>query len=535
MPPRTPAARQVDRARRRCRGRRRPRSRRRRRAGPRWRAIFASSAARVRRHRRGVERHVDDGGDAARRGRARRGVEAFPLGAARLVDVDVRVDQPRRDDQIADVDHVRQRHPLRHHRFDPLAGDQHGARRHAVGPHHPPAADAPIARETPSATAAAEARRSPVISGRDCISAAEAAARGTAPLYLAMAVAFVLNGRPVDAGAPGGSVTLLQWLRARGLTGTKEGCAEGECGACAVAMRRTDAHGRTRFEPVNSCLVPLAAVHGETVVTVEGVAPGERPAASGAGRDGPRRRLAVRLLHARLRRQPVLRVLPARPRRLRSGVDQRQPVPLHRLPADRRRGARRCRRRRADDPRLAELAAAAAAADARRQRRAGRAVRPADRASTSCSAASAEAPAATLIAGGTDVMVDVNQKGDRHPVVISLAAVPELRALRGDAPTAIVLGAGLPLTELEERLRATPEAAAAAARAAAAAVLVAADPQPRDARRQPGHRLADRRRRAGAARARRVADAGERGRASASCRCASSSSATARRRRGRAR
>ena len=52
-----------------------------------------------------------------------------------------------------------------------------------------------------------------------------------------MAVAFVLNGRAVNAGAPGPGVTLLQWLRARGLTGTKEGCAEGECGACAVAMR----------------------------------------------------------------------------------------------------------------------------------------------------------------------------------------------------------------------------------------------------------------------------------------------------------
>ena len=96
-----------------------------------------------RRHRGGVERHVDDGRDAAGRGGARRRVEAFPLGAAGLVDVDVRVDQPGRDDQVADVDHVRQRHPLGHDRLDPLAGDQHGAGRHAVGAHHPPAADAP--------------------------------------------------------------------------------------------------------------------------------------------------------------------------------------------------------------------------------------------------------------------------------------------------------------------------------------------------------------------------------------------------------
>src|SRR5687767_8862482 len=86
-----------------------------------------------------------------------------------------------------------------------------------------------------------------------------------------MAVGFELNGRRVET-AVGGGTTLLQWLRARGLTGTKEGCAEGECGACAVAVRRADAHGRPRFEPINSCLVPLASLHDASVVTVEGIA-----------------------------------------------------------------------------------------------------------------------------------------------------------------------------------------------------------------------------------------------------------------------
>ena len=70
----------------------------------------------------------------------------------------------------------------------------------------------------------------------------------------------------------------------------------------------------------------------------------------------------------------------------------------------------------------------------------------------------AEAPTATLIAGGTDVMVGVTQKGDRHPVVVSLAALPELRTF-AVTPDAIVLGAGLTLTDVEEYLHATPEAA----------------------------------------------------------------------------
>lgn len=83
---------------------------------------------------------------------------------------------------------------------------------------------------------------------------------------------FKLNGREVEASGVDPSKTLLAWLRESGLTGTKEGCAEGECGACAVVLVRPGPNGKARYEPVNSCLFLLASAAGQEVLTVEGVA-----------------------------------------------------------------------------------------------------------------------------------------------------------------------------------------------------------------------------------------------------------------------
>ncbi|GHI06755.1 xanthine dehydrogenase small subunit [Streptomyces cellostaticus] len=81
-----------------------------------------------------------------------------------------------------------------------------------------------------------------------------------------------VNGKetPISPAAP--HTTVLDFLRERGLTGTKEGCAEGECGACSVLVARPGVNKPTDWVAVNACLVPAAALDGQEVITSEGLA-----------------------------------------------------------------------------------------------------------------------------------------------------------------------------------------------------------------------------------------------------------------------
>ena len=80
-----------------------------------------------------------------------------------------------------------------------------------------------------------------------------------------------VNGAPCALTAIDPSTNALDWLREQGLTGAKEGCAEGECGACSVMVARPDEAGGTRWTAINACLVPVAALDGGEVVTAEGL------------------------------------------------------------------------------------------------------------------------------------------------------------------------------------------------------------------------------------------------------------------------
>ncbi len=89
-----------------------------------------------------------------------------------------------------------------------------------------------------------------------------------------MRASFLLNGQSVEAEAHP-MERLLDTLRERlGRTGTKEGCGEGECGACTVLLDG---------EPVLSCLIPLFQCDGRRIDTVEGLAATAADAADTAG------------------------------------------------------------------------------------------------------------------------------------------------------------------------------------------------------------------------------------------------------------
>ncbi|MGA2177754.1 MAG: xanthine dehydrogenase molybdopterin binding subunit [Verrucomicrobiota bacterium] len=89
---------------------------------------------------------------------------------------------------------------------------------------------------------------------------------------MAAALEFILNGRPIRAERCSPNTTLLEFLRAAGLTGSKEGCAEGDCGACSVLLLDKDARGKTTYRAINSCLAPVCLLAGREILTVEGVA-----------------------------------------------------------------------------------------------------------------------------------------------------------------------------------------------------------------------------------------------------------------------
>lgn len=83
-------------------------------------------------------------------------------------------------------------------------------------------------------------------------------------------IEFLLNGRIEKVDQVDPNLSILEWLRTKmRLTGTKEGCASGDCGACTVITGTADQNGSIRYEAINSCISLLGSLHGKELITIE--------------------------------------------------------------------------------------------------------------------------------------------------------------------------------------------------------------------------------------------------------------------------
>ncbi|MGW9632269.1 xanthine dehydrogenase small subunit [Agromyces sp. NPDC055520] len=278
-------------------------------------------------------------------------------------------------------------------------------------------------------------------------------------------IAVTVNGRrrPLLAAV---HTNALDWLREIGLSGAKEGCAEGECGACAMLLATPDDRGGTAWTAVNACLVPAAALNGQEVVTAEGLGSPEalHPVQQGLASAGgsqcgyctPGFACSMADEYYRADRAPA-----AEGEGEDEGHAEHGPngFDLHALSGNlcRCTGYRPIRDAAyelgspAEGDALAERRArpAPAAVPTELRSNAGRFIRPASL--DEALGLLRDEPGALVVAGATDVGVEVNLRGLRPPLVVAIERLDELRTLSiGD--DVIEVGAALTLSEVERRL-----------------------------------------------------------------------------------
>ena len=263
-------------------------------------------------------------------------------------------------------------------------------------------------------------------------------------------IEFLLNGEIVRVENPGPHVTLLEFVRGRGLTGAKEGCAEGECGACAVALvERDEAAGRSAYRVVNSCLMFLPMAAGREIHTVESfcvdgeLCDAQREMASGGGsqcgyctpgfvvslfaeqyRPDRNGQCDVMALAGNLCRCTGYRPI-------RDAAESLGPSPRDKFRA-----------------RLEEPAPELPVVDIEGFSRPDSV--------EACLALMQTHPAAKLVAGATDLCVESNLRYRRWPQLISVEGIEELQEF-SNTEQFVRIGAAVPLSEIGRRWRDAPD------------------------------------------------------------------------------
>lgn len=253
----------------------------------------------------------------------------------------------------------------------------------------------------------------------------------------------IVNGTPRSLADARPEVNALDWLRGVGLTGAKEGCAEGECGACSVLLARPGVDAATEWTALNSCLLPAASLAGQEVVTAEGLGTPEdlHPVqAELAGRGGSQCGYCTPGFVCSMAAEYY--------RPGRDGFDH------HALSGN----LCRCTGYR-PIVEAAEALGAPEQADPLRRRTTSAAplatpsraqgwLRPADLAEALAALAT---PGAVAVAGSTDLGVEANLRGARPELRVAIDRLEELRGLVVGEES-VQIGAALTLSEVERRL-----------------------------------------------------------------------------------
>jgi xanthine dehydrogenase small subunit len=265
---------------------------------------------------------------------------------------------------------------------------------------------------------------------------------------------ILINGKPLSADGLPTQTTLLDFLRDHGLTGAKEGCAEGECGACTVVMVAENGANRSTYKPVNSCLMFLPSAIDREFYTVESLAQNGRlaeaqqaMAAGGGSQCGYCTPGFVMSLFAEQYRPD--RAGPCDPHALGGNLCRctgYRPIldaalSLGPAPAGFFRD------------RLSKPAPALNTIQYTNSRQ--RLDRPVSLAE--CLSMADRHPEAKLICGATDVAVESNLRFRRWPHLISLEGIHALREFSDD-DTSTRIGAALPLSEIERQWTTAPAA-----------------------------------------------------------------------------
>ena len=265
-------------------------------------------------------------------------------------------------------------------------------------------------------------------------------------------IEFLLNGERVQAEATL-HTTLLDFLRARGLTGSKEGCAEGECGACAVVTVK-QREERSAYLPINSCLVLLPMAAGQEIYTVEALASSNGLSAvqqamveKGGSQCGYCTPGFVMSLFAEYYRPG--RTGPCDPDATAGNLCRctgYRPIRDAALSLGAAIDDRFRRRLLQAAPKVSPVVFELQDADFHRPNTLAE-----------CLALLATHPDAQLIAGATDLAVESNLGRRRFSRLVSVEALSELRIFN-ETETHVEIGAALTLSEIAERWRSAPEA-----------------------------------------------------------------------------